>query len=165
MAKLTPEVKESAKKLVQKFRKSGSRAKNAMDKALNKVGREVAKDAKKNLSRNSRSGLLKRAVSFRLRKSGKGRSKVEVGAAGEAFYGRFLEFGTGTKGQASNYQMPRGMLGKVHKYNSGKRAGTKWKGQPARPWLAPALTKNTQMAVEMLHNDVISAIKEGGIND
>ena len=157
---ITTEAKIESKKLVKQFRKLGVRAKTDMDKTLARLARDIAKDAKSFVKSKKGTGLLKRSITFRLRRTQKNsQASAEVGT--KDFVGRLQEFGTGMKGRATGYQMPVGMVGKVHNYGGGKKHGNKWIGFEGQQFMAKAVRKNQDSVGAEVAADVKAAIDRG----
>lgn len=104
-------------------------------------------------------GDLRQSIS---RKTKRAKGKVIGIVYTNSKYAAYVEFGTGQKGQRTNTNTDVALSYKQDKWRVNiPGVGVRWTdGQPAQPYLYPALKNNNARILENIRNDLKKAIQE-----
>lgn len=145
--------------LLKKLDKLGGNVDEVLYKSIQKQGKLVQGDAKE-LCPVDLGDLRKSIISETKKESGRIVSTISTNSDHAAY----VEFGTGRKGETTPVQDK--YPGELH-YKQDKwkvnipDVGVRWiEGQPAQPYLYPALKNNEEKVLENIKEDVKKGIKE-----
>ena len=146
--------------LLKKLDKLGGNVDEVLYKSMQQQGELVKGDAK-DLCPIGDTGDLRQSI-HRQTKRYKGKIVSKVYTNNE--YAGYVEFGTGKKGETTpavdKYPGPLSYKQDKWKVNI-PDVGVRWiEGQPAQPYLYPALKNNEEKVIENIKEDVKKAIKE-----
>lgn len=146
--------------LLKKLDKLGGNIEEVLYKSMQKQGELVKGDAKE-LCPVGDTGGLRQSI-HKQSKRYKGKIVSEVYTNNE--YAAYVEFGTGRKGETTPAvdKYPGELHYKQDKWKVNiPDVGVRWiEGQPAQPYLYPALKNNEEKVIENIKEDVKKAIKE-----
>ena len=146
--------------LLKKLDKLGGNVDEVLYKSMQQQG-ELVKGYAKDLCTTGDTGDLRQSI-HRQTKRYKGKIVSKVYTNKE--YAGYVEFGTGKKGETTpavdKYPGPLSYKQDKWKVNI-PDVGVRWiEGQPAQPYLYPALKNNEEKVIENIKEDVKKAIKE-----
>lgn len=137
--------------------------------AQSKVGRRGLAGAAIVLRQEMRSraprdtGNLRKNIRYKIRRQRRGYFKGRVGVSGEAFYAKFIEFGTSphripapSKGRGKNKEKNDRRVS----FDGGVYTSVKHPGTPARPFLRPAFDAGARRAIEEVKKRLWAGIRE-----
>lgn len=145
--------------LLKKLDKLGGNVDEVLYKSMQKQGKLVQGNAK-DLCAVDLGDLRNSIISETIKESGKIVSTISTNNDHAAY----VEFGTGKKGETTpavdKYPGPLSYKQDKWKVNI-PDVGVRWiEGQPAQPYLYPALKNNEEKVIENIKEDVKKAIKE-----
>lgn len=138
-------------------------------KAQTKIGRRGLAEAAKVYRKEIRSrapretGKLRRSIRYRIRRKRRGHFVGRVGVTGEAFYARFIEYGS------SPHRIPSETVGRGRnkekntakvKIGEGIYSAVDHPGTNARPFIRPAFDSASRKAIDAAKKKLWQGIRE-----
>lgn len=143
--------------LLKKLNKLGGNVEEVLYKSMQKQGKLVKGDAKELCPVDT--GDLSQSIKRQTKRyKGKIASKIYTNSE----YAAYVEFGTGKVGERTNTNTKVNVSYKQDKWRVNiPDVGVRWiEGQPAQPYLYPALKNNEEKILKNIKEDVKQAIRE-----
>lgn len=143
--------------LLKKLDKLGGNVEEVLYKSMQQQGELVKSDAKELCPVDT--GDLRKSI-YKKTKRAKGRIVSTIYTNSD--HAAYVEFGTGKVGERTNTNTNVNVSYKQDKWKVNiPDVGVRWiEGQPAQPYLYPALKNNEEKVIENIKEDVKKAIKE-----
>lgn len=130
--------------LLAKINELGGNTSRALTKSIRKEINFVKREAKTLCAVDT--GRLRNSITSNVKESGTG---IVGEVSTNCSYSSYVEFGTGIKGESSP-SPPKANIGQAYRIN--------WNGQPAQPFLYPALKNNKGKVISEIQKDLIKEI-------
>lgn len=143
--------------LLKKLNKLGGNAEEVLYRSLQKQGEMVKGEAKMLCPIDT--GDLRKSINKKAKKSD---GKLEIKIYTNSDHAAYVEFGTGKVGERTNRNDKVNVSYKQDKWLANiPDVGPRWtEGQPAQPYLYPALKNNESKIIDNIKEDVKKAIRE-----
>lgn len=138
-------------------------------KAQNKIGRRGLAEAAKVYRKEMRTrapkdtGKLRKSIRYKIRRQRRGLFRGRVGVTGEAYYARFIEYGSSphripskTTGRGRNKKESTARVS----FDGGVYISVQHPGTAAKPFIRPAFDAATKKAIEASKKKLWEGIRE-----